>query len=360
MELRASAAGAVAAAALASVVALWWCGFAGPPSSRHEPPSWDADRLFRKLDADRNGLLDRLEFGNFPDAIAEVESEERRDGEVIIKCSFTPLLLSSMESELSVASVAVKGLLDWREPARSQASYSHEIFANFMKTRSNEVGTIWYMIQPDSGSSYENKFSNFRYAEDPQTVPGPELTFFHLLSMFHENVFLQTRFHPRGTVAMLQAKTSELFLIIFRCHAEFQLNSPPLLPFWFTPGQFRGQIIISRDRSKVFYFHLEVPSTKKLNVDMEWMNEQNSSLEVDIGYLPEMKLELKEQQLTPSEVKWDQQISDEDAEDMLEKAMFPFKEVKYHPIKEAVVLSQLTQKPLHCIVLWGVLDDQSC
>ena len=51
-----------------------------------------------------------------------------------------------------------------------------------------------------------------------------------------------------------------------RIHAEFQLNEPPLLPFWFTPGQFLGNIVIQKDGSHVHSLHLAVPNNRSLNV----------------------------------------------------------------------------------------------
>lgn len=58
-----------------------------------------------------------------------------------------------------------------------------------------------------------------------------------------------------------------IILIFFlRIHAEFQLNEPPFNPFWFTPGQFTGNIIATRDFKHIVYFNVYVPSEKKLNV----------------------------------------------------------------------------------------------
>lgn len=54
----------------------------------------------------------------------------------------------------------------------------------------------------------------------------------------------------------------------YRIHAEFQLNKPPLHPFWFTPAQFSGRLIINRDATIVKFFHMSVPE-RNLNVGME-------------------------------------------------------------------------------------------
>lgn len=118
--------------------------------------------------------------------------------------------------------------------------------------------------------------------------------------------------------------SAETFLCgrVCRIHAEFQLNDVPDFPFWFTPGQFTGNIIISRDASHVRNFHLYVPGDRwslstqlvlmllwapevpvwpggfspcprSLNVDMEWLYgaSESSNMEVDIGYLPQVQLQ---------------------------------------------------------------------
>lgn len=48
----------------------------------------------------------------------------------------------------------------------------------------------------------------------------------------------------------------------YRIHAEFQLNDVPNFPFWFTPGQFTGNIVLSKDASHVRHFHLYVPNDR--------------------------------------------------------------------------------------------------
>ena len=52
----------------------------------------------------------------------------------------------------------------------------------------------------------------------------------------------------------------------FRIHAEFQLNEPPVHPFWYSPAQFMGNIIIDRESRNLLAFHMYVPNTKRLNV----------------------------------------------------------------------------------------------
>ncbi len=52
----------------------------------------------------------------------------------------------------------------------------------------------------------------------------------------------------------------------YRVHAEFQLNSVPDYPFWFTPAQFSGRIIMNHDSEHIYYFELELPTDHLLNI----------------------------------------------------------------------------------------------
>lgn len=49
-------------------------------------------------------------------------------------------------------------------------------------------------------------------------------------------------------------------LLPARIHAEFQLSEPPDFPFWFSPGQFTGHIILSKDATHIRDFRLFVPN----------------------------------------------------------------------------------------------------
>ena len=51
-----------------------------------------------------------------------------------------------------------------------------------------------------------------------------------------------------------------------RSHVEFQLNDHPNLPFWFTPAQFAGRLVISKDFSHIAMFEMEVPTNHSLNI----------------------------------------------------------------------------------------------
>ena len=60
-----------------------------------------------------------------------------------------------------------------------------------------------------------------------------------------------------------------VMIIFYRIHAEFQLSEPPAHPFWFTPAQFTGSVVMSRDGRNLEHFHLFVPTHRRLNVGEE-------------------------------------------------------------------------------------------
>jgi len=210
------------------------------------------------------------------------------------------------------------------------------------------------------------------------------------------------RFSPQGGVGVISAFNEDYLKINFRFHCEFQLNQKPQKPFWFTPAQFSGDVIISRDSSHVREFKMEVPNENKFNVDLEWFLDDNdtaddvtaaddvtldeANMEVDIGYLPKMKIFQKDPssprmlrdfdgslidrkdlwdvnkdvELQFEEIIWKEQLADDVVMTSLDQMMNPFKQVKYLKLEEAVMTSRRLSKPLHHLTLWGALDDQSC
>uniref|UniRef100_A0A287D6Q8 Selenoprotein N n=1 Tax=Ictidomys tridecemlineatus TaxID=43179 RepID=A0A287D6Q8_ICTTR len=220
--------------------------------------------------------------------------------------------------------------------------------------------------------------------EEEELIPDPT----------EETLTIEARFQPLLPETMTKSKDGFLGVsrdtgaesVPHRIHAEFQLSEPPDFPFWFSPGQFTGHIILSKDATHVRDFRLFVPNHRSLNVDMEWLYgaSEGSSMEVDIGYVPQMELEamgpsvpsviLDEDgnvidsrqpsgeplQFVFEEIRWQQELSWEEAARHLEVAMYPFKKVTYLPFTEAFDRAKAENKLVHSILLWGALDDQSC
>uniref|UniRef100_A0A3Q2DG87 Selenoprotein N n=1 Tax=Cyprinodon variegatus TaxID=28743 RepID=A0A3Q2DG87_CYPVA len=353
--------------------------------------------LFSSLDTDHDLYLSPEEFkpiaekltGLIPPVDLEEDVIDDPNGEaLILEAKMQPLLLDSMTKSkdgfLGVSHSSLSGLRSWTAPATPSSSFPAGQFRVFLPPKGKvEAGDTWWVI-PSELNIFTGYLPNNRYY--PPTPKGKEVLIHSLLSMFHPRPFIKSRFAPQGTVACIRASSDFYYDIIFRIHAEFQLNDVPNFPFWFTPGQFTGNIVLSKDASHVRHFHLYVPSNRSLNVDMEWLYgaSESSNMEVDIGYLPQLELRSTAPS-TPSvivdetgnvldsrdgsndqiqfvfeEIHWTSEISQEEAVRRLEVTLYPFKKVSYLPFAEAFERAAAEKKLVHSILLWGALDDQSC
>lgn len=353
--------------------------------------------LFSSLDTDHDLYLSPEEFkpiaekltGISPSVDFEEEVTHDPNGETLtLEAKMQPLLLDSMTKSkdgfLGVSHSSLSGLRSWKSPAVPSSSFSASQFRVFLPPKNKvEVGDTWWVI-PSELNIFTGYLPNNRY--HPPTPKGKEVLIHSLLSMFHPRPFIKSRFAPQGAVACIRASNDFYYDIVFRIHAEFQLNDVPDFPFWFTPGKFIGNIILSKDASHVRHFHLYVPSDRSLNVDMEWLYgaSESSNMEVDIGYLPQLELQstgpstpsiiMDEEgniidsrdgggepiQFVFEDINWTSEISQQEATRRLEVTLYPFKKVSYLPFSEAFDRAEAENKLVHSILLWGALDDQSC
>ncbi|KAF6721832.1 Selenoprotein N [Oryzias melastigma] len=260
--------------------------------------------LFSSLDTDHDLYLSPEEFkpiaekltGISPPADVDEEVIQDPDGETLtLEAKMQPLLLDSMTKSkdgfLGVSHSSLSGLRSWKSPAVPSSSFLASQFRVFLPPKTKaDVGDTWWVV-PSELNIFTGYLPNNRY--HPPTPKGKEVLIHSLLSLFHPRPFVKSRFAPQGAVACMRAKNDFYYDIVFRIHAEFQLNDVPNFPFWFTPGQFTGNIVLSKDASHVRHFHLYVPNDRSLNVDMEWLYgaSESSNMEVDIGYLPQMELQ---------------------------------------------------------------------
>ncbi|KAJ8780956.1 hypothetical protein J1605_000999 [Eschrichtius robustus] len=296
--------------------------------------------------------------GSTPSASYEEEDlpPDPSEETLTIEARFQPLLPESMTKSkdgfLGVSRLALSGLRNWTTAASPSAVFAARHFRPFLPPRGHaELGEPWWII-PSELNVFTGYLSNNRFYPPPPK--GKEVIIHRLLSMFHPRPFVKTRFAPQGAVACLTATSDFYYTVMFRIHAEFQLSEPPDFPFWFSPGQFTGHIILSKDATHVRDFRLFVPNHRSLNVDMEWLYgaSESSNMEVDIGYIPQMELEatgpsvpsviLDEDgnmidsrlpsgeplQFVFEEITWQQELSWEEAARRLEVAMYPFKKVR--------------------------------
>uniref|UniRef100_A0A8D0B2F8 Selenoprotein N n=1 Tax=Salvator merianae TaxID=96440 RepID=A0A8D0B2F8_SALMN len=318
--------------------------------------------------------------------VSSSEEEEVLDpsGETLsIVAKFQPLLMETMTKSkdgfLGISHTALSGLRNWTAPASPLSVIFARQFKAFLPPKNKlELADPWWII-PSELNIFTGYLPNNRFY--PPAPKGKEIIIHKLLSMFHPRPFVKTRFAPQGAVACIQAIAEFYYKIAFRIHAEFQLNEPPQFPFWFSPAQFTGYIVLSKDSSHVREFKLFVPNNRSLNVDMEWLYGalENSNMEVDIGYLPQMELE----SLRPSvpsviydengnvidsrdpegepiqfifeEITWQREISWEEAVSRIEVAMYPFKKVSYLPFTEAFDRAKSESKLVHSILFSPIL-----
>lgn len=179
------------------------------------------------------------------------------------------------------------GLLQWQKVNHPIHTFGTRNFKIFLPPSGKEIGEPYYVV--DSEYFGRRPHMNVYYPPAPR---GNEVFLHALLSMLHPNIFVNTRFGPRGTLALLRAENEKYYDIVIRLtlslslpflfslfiynvytpfythrsHVEFQLNSEPNYPFWFTPAQFAGRLIISKDSSHIEYFEMKLPTKNALNI----------------------------------------------------------------------------------------------
>ena len=172
-----------------------------------------------------------------------------------------------------------------------------------------------------------------------------------ILTQFDPNPSTQLRNGgPNGGFALVQAENEDYWLIHARTHAEFELAPEN----YYTPAYFQVQLLLHKKTDTVEYFRLSIPTKYGLNVDMNGADDR-----VDIQLVSQMELvggnagRLKE-------IQWETHTPQEEAERALQRAFYRFMEIEWVSVDESVVRARENQKPLNIIMLWGVLDDQSC
>ena len=165
--------------------------------------------------------------------------------------------------------------------------------------------------------------------------------------------FLQ-QFHPGATQkeakACLRAISSEYADIVFRIHARFTLNAS--IDAYLRPAQFTGHLIINRDTGTICQWTLSLPP-RNSNVDM------GAFRSFDIGFVPRMELcSLSETQ--PESITWETAITAEEAGKKFESSLYKFTEIEWTPVEDAVERAKALNRPIHAVLLFGVLDDESC
>lgn len=150
-----------------------------------------------------------------------------------------------------------------------------------------------------------------------------------------------------GGYACLRAISSNYAEIVLRVNAEFVLAPGKA---YYTPAQFSGRVLIDRERRHVVEFALELPD-RNTNVDI------NVLPYADIVYVPRMRLRGG---AAPAGVDWTEKIDLEEAQIRLAAKFYRFAAIHWVPFKDALEKARKEKKPVHVVVLFGTLDDESC
>ena len=214
------------------------------------------------------------------------------------------------------------------KPEHPLKHYSQTDFEVFLPPSTANVGDIWEL--------------------DPKGIL-PFLHQFHPDAETEITIFAHRTPKSDGAKACLRAISSNYAEIVFRIHAQFVLDASGIR---LLPAQFAGRLVLNRKEGAVGEFSLFLPS-RNSNVDV------NAFRAADMAFIPRM--ELSTLSGTPGrEIAWETAITEEEARKKLATAFYKFAKIEWVPIEDAVELAQATHRPIHALVLFGALDDESC
>ena len=184
------------------------------------------------------------------------------------------------------------------------------------------------------------------------------------LSQFHPGATGELRHGQKGAFACLRALSPDYADITFRIHAEFTLATRPkpgsepntdedhVQRARFIPSQYAGQLLINLKTGVICDFSLTLPP-RNSNVDI------NDFGYADMVFVPRMKLHATSTEARDG-IAWESTITSEGARRRLELKFYKSAEINWLPLEEAVEKAEATQRPLHAVLSWGPLDDESC
>ena len=221
-------------------------------------------------------------------------------------------------------------------PNRPIKEYRADAFKAFLPSSTVTVGDVWEL--------------------DANSVVS-------FLRQFHPGATADLGYGEEGAFACLRAYSSDYAEIAFRLHAEFTLKSTAYQEWQeenderesearFIPSQFSGKILVNLKSGTVRAFSLALPA-RNTNVDL------NAYGGADMVYVPRMEL-LAVDETDQDDIAWDTAITTEEAYRALERKFYKFAEIDWLPVDEATAQAKATNRPIHAILVWGCLDDESC
>ena len=214
-------------------------------------------------------------------------------------------------------------------PAHPLKDYSTADFQVFLPPSTANVGDVWDL--------------------DPERIL-PFLRQFHPSATMKLPRYGSMSSDQKDAKACLRALSSEYADIVFRIHARFTLDAS--IDAYLMPAQFAGHLVINRNSGTIRQFALSLPP-RNSNVDIGAFRTH------DMAFVPRMELySLSEAQ--PKSIAWEATITEEEVEKKFQNALYKFSEIEWIPIEDAVELAKASNRPIHAVLLFGVLDDESC
>ena len=214
------------------------------------------------------------------------------------------------------------------KPAHPLRNYSQIDFQVFLPPSTANVGDIWEL--------------------DPKGILS-FLCQFHSGATTEITIFSHRTPKSDGAKACLRAISPNYAEIVFRIHAQFVLDASGIR---LLPAQFAGRLVLNRKEGAVVEFSLFLPP-RNSNVDV------NAFRAADMAFIPRMELSTL-LNAPVREIAWETAITEKEAREKLATAFYKFAKIEWGPIEDAVELAKITNRPIHALVLFGALDDESC
>lgn len=159
----------------------------------------------------------------------------------------------------------------------------------------------------------------------------------------------------RGAFACLVGFDEQHAEVLLRVHADFLLEGDGgrANSAWLTPAQFEGRLVVDREAGRVVRATLLVPDATA-NVDVNVATDDGVLADIGrvrLGLAGGIDVGLGEAAQT---------IGLASARSALVGRFYPLFDVGWLPLERALVRSRELRRPLHVVVLFGSLLDESC
>jgi len=246
-----------------------------------------------------------------------------RDGVLELTAALEPLTDTAHGLEQRKPEVLVKA------PFQVLARYDVDHFRRFLPPEPVELGDVW-PLEATAVLPFLR-----------QLMPGASAELHH------------GAVGAPGAFACLRSVDEREAEIVLRAHAEFRFHAGGLgTEVWYTPAQFRGRLRLDRVNGRVSAFELLVPDARA-NLDLNVRVDDH--VEADIGRIP--RLELRSGPF-PADLPGGLTLAE--AEVRLAQRFYPATTLEWLALPAALARAQETGKPLHVLVMFGSLFDESC